>query len=304
MALRPLDLGEGEIYSSAWLRSQGMHPRQLASSQMTRVLPGYFTRSDAPADLRSIALIAQTVLCPGAVVSHETAAELFRIPLPRGLTRAGGASVHVSVSGGTTARSTPLLTVHVRGESPVIRHHGVTMSHPVVAVQEISSRLSHPDLVACLDALVANRHGAAYPMPLRELLAYSRTRKGRGATALRAAAEDARERVWSPMESHMRLMLVGHGHPEPELNREIRDPATGIVYYIDLAYPQWRIAIEYDGAQHRTDKAQWEADLQKNEVLHAQGWSVLRVSSADLHAPKDFFLRLEAAIRRRTRSIA
>ena len=280
-----------------------MHPRQLASSGMTRVLPGYFTRSDAPADLRSIALIAQTVLFPGAVVSHETAAELFLIPLPRDLTHDGGASVHVGAPGGTTARRTPLLTVHVRGESPVIRHHGITMSHPVVAVQEIAGRLSHPDLVACLDALVANRHGAAYPMPLQELLALARTRKGRGAEALRAAAEDARERVWSPMETHMRLMLVGHGRPEPELNREIRDPATGIVYYIDLAYPQWGIAIEYDGAQHRTDKTQWEADLQKNEVLHSQGWSVLRVSSTDLHDPGDFLLRLEAAIRRRTLSI-
>lgn len=304
MGLPPHDLDEGAVYSSAWLRTHGMHPRQLASPKLIRVLPGYVTRADAPAGLRAIALVAQRQFIPGAVISRETAAELFGIPLPHDLTHDGGASVHLRVATGAAARRTSLINVHVQGPAPVIRHHGVTMSHPVVAVQEIARRVSHVDLVACLDALVADRHGAAYRIPVTELISLIRTRKGRGAAELRAAAVDVRERVWSPRETQMRLMLLGHGYPEPEPNRPISDPATGIVYYIDLAYPQWSIAIEYDGEHHLTDKSQQKADLHKNEVLHMQGWSVLRASSADLHRPQDLLLRVEEIIRRRHRSAA
>jgi hypothetical protein len=249
-------------------------------------------------------MTAQREVAPGAVISHETAAELFLIPLPQEFTHDGGAPLHLRVSAGAAARSTQLLTVHVRAEAPVIFHHGLMMSHPVIAVQEIARKLPYVDLVACLDALVADRHGTAYRIPLPQLRSLIRSRKGRGAAELRAAIEDVRERVWSPRETRVRMMLLGHGYPEPEPNRPIRDPATGIVYYIDLAYPQWKIAIEYDGKHHRTDPAQQEADLHKNEVLHGQGWSVQRVTGADLHRPQDFFLRLEALVRRRAQAAA
>lgn len=304
MALRSQDLDKGAVYSSVWLRAHGMHHRELASSKLTRVLPGQVTRTDAPAGLRAIALVAQRQLIPGAVISRETAAELFRIPLPDELTHEGGAAVHLRVSDGAAARRTPLINVHRQVPAPVIRHHGVVMSHPVVAVQGIAPWLSHAERVICLDALVADRHGAAARIPLPELFGLIRSRRGRGAAELRAAAIDVRERVWSPRETRMRLMLLGHGYPEPELNRPIRDPATGIVYYIDLAYPRWSIAIEYDGRHHLIDPSQQAADLHKNEVLHVQGWSVLRVSAADLHRPGDFFLRLEEVIHRRARYAA
>lgn len=264
---------------------------------MTRVLPGFYTRSDAPADLRAIALTVQNSVCPGAVISHETAAELFEFPLPPELSREGGASVHCRAEKGTSARASALLTVHIRSGAPVIRRHGVVMSHPVIALQEIAPRMSFGELVACVDALAATRFGTAYRIPLSEIRTLVESRKGRGASALTEAATHARERVWSPRETTMRLMVRGHGYPEPSLNHEIRDPATGIVYYIDLAYPQWRVAIEYDGDEHRTDKSRWESDLHKNDVLHAEGWAVLRASAADLHRPQDFFLRLESAIR-------
>lgn len=297
MALRPQDLEAGMLYPRAWLEQQGMHPRQLASDRMTRALPGHFTRADAPADLREIALTVQRSVCPGAAISHETAAELFEFPLPQELTAAGGAPVHCRIVDGASARSSPLLTVHVRAQAPVIRYHGVTMSHPVVALQEIAPRLSRADLVAGVDALAANRFGTAYRVPLVEIRSLAASGKGRGAAALRSAVAEARERVWSPMETAMRLMVLGHGYPEPEPNRELIDPATGIAYYIDLAYPRWMIAIEYDGTEHRTDPQRWEADLHKNEVLHGQGWTVLRASVADLHRPGDFILRLDEAIR-------
>src|SRR5699024_2679640 len=95
--------------------------------------------------------------------------------------------------------------------------------------------------------------------------------RGRGAARLRAAVAQARERVWSPQETHMHLMLRDRGWPPPALNHEIVDPATGIVYYVDLAYPQQRIAIEYDGSDHVTDPDRVTHDHHKSTALTARG---------------------------------
>ena len=100
------------------------------------------------------------------------------------------------------------------------------------------------------------------------------------------------------METKVRLMILARGYPEPVPNLEFIDPATGIVY-VDLAYPQWKIAIEYDGQGHWDDKQQWEKDLHKNEVLHDQAWKVLRIAIADYMEPETFFQRLDAAIAER-----
>lgn len=296
MALRPQDLRAGALYPRTWLLDNGMHPRVLASEQMTRAVPGFFMRADAPADLRTIADVVQRDVRPGVVISHGTAAELYGFPLPRELTREGGAPISCRIVGSGKKTSGALLEVYVRAEAPTIRFLGLTVSHPVTTLQEIAGSMPHADLVACVDALVAVRKGAALHVPLLQVREIAASLKGRGAAALRRAVLDARERVWSPMETRMRLMLGGHGYPEPATNLEICEPATGTVYYVDLAYPRWKIAIEYDGDGHRTKKQQWERDLHKNEVLHDQGWKVLRVSHADYLDPGDFFRRLEAAI--------
>ena len=73
------------------------------------------------------------------------------------------------------------------------------------------------------------------------------------------------------------------------------DPVTGIAYFVDLAYPCERIAIEYDGADHLTDADRVKRDHRKSAVLHAEGWTVLRVYAEDLHDPRDLLLRLDHA---------
>lgn len=276
-----------------------MHPRDLASGKMIRAVPGFFMRADAPADLRSIAEVVQRHVRPGAVISHETAAEILRFPLPENLTREGGAPIRCRVAAGGKRTTGDLLVVHVRATAPAIRFQGLTISQPVVALQEIAASMSHTDLVTCVDAVVADRYGAAVPVPLHEIRRSAASLTGRGAASLRSAVIDARERVWSPMETKMRLLILARGYPELVPNMELIDPTTGIVYYIDLAYPQWKIAIEYDGKDHRVDKQQWEKDLHKNEVLHDQSWKVLRISIADYREPESFFQRLDAAIAER-----
>lgn len=53
-------------------------------------------------------------------------------------------------------------------------------------------------------------------------------------------------------------------------------------FLLDLAYPQQKIAIEYDGFKEHTTPAQFATDRQRQNALILHGWSVLRFSAADL----------------------
>lgn len=275
-----------------------MHPRVLASAELTTPLVGYCTRTDAPAPLLRIAEFLQRVVIPGAVISHGTAAELLGIPLPRELTRAGGAPMHCTVGEEHRRRTRRTLVVHATSSLQKVRFRGVDVSPALEVLGQIAPLLSHVALVACVDAVVAARHGATVHVPLVRLRREALELRGAGAAAVRAAARDAREDVWSPMETRARLLVLGDGFPGPVPNLRIREPETGRTFVIDLAYPEWKVAIEYDSEEHRLNRSQWKKDLHKNEVLHRLGWTVLRISVDDLHHPADFLARLSADVPR------
>lgn len=304
MGLKPEDLERGAVYRRAWLLSQGMHSRHLYSSALVRVLPGCFTRADHPAGLRRVVLAAQELVGVPSAASGATAAELFGIRLPHRATRAGRAAVHLDVEDGSTPRRTPLLVIHRRVSARTLRLHGATMVEPLVALQQIAGRLTHEELVVALDSLVADRFGTVTRLELDEVRRWVEQARGHGAARLRAAADDARERVWSTRETHMHLLLRRHGQPPPVLNHQVLDPVTGTAYFVDLAYPRERIAIEYDGVEHLTDADRVKRDHRKSAVLHAEGWTVLRVYAEDLHDPTDLLARLAHAFRTATTAVS
>jgi len=66
---------------------------------------------------------------------------------------------------------------------------------------------------------------------------------------------------------------------------------------VDLAYPHLRIAIEYEGDQHRTDPRQWQRDIEKHELLADLGWRVIRFSRDHVFSdPESIARRVRAAI--------
>ncbi|MFG2009700.1 endonuclease domain-containing protein [Micromonospora sp. NPDC048868] len=50
---------------------------------------------------------------------------------------------------------------------------------------------------------------------------------------------------------------------------------------VDLAYPRWRIAIEYEGDHHR-ERAHFQRDVARLNALRAAGWLVLRFTADDV----------------------
>ncbi|HLM06855.1 MAG TPA: DUF559 domain-containing protein [Blastococcus sp.] len=66
---------------------------------------------------------------------------------------------------------------------------------------------------------------------------------------------------------------------------------------MDFAYPELRLAIEYDGLLH-AEPGQFEKDRGRLNRLSAAGWRVIFVTAADLRHPERLLARLAAALAR------
>lgn len=78
----PSPLIPGALLSREEWMERGVSPRRLAHGDLTRVFPGIYTPTHAPASLTALCHRLQTRVLPGSVISHGTAAALLGIPLP------------------------------------------------------------------------------------------------------------------------------------------------------------------------------------------------------------------------------
>jgi very-short-patch-repair endonuclease len=78
-----------------------------------------------------------------------------------------------------------------------------------------------------------------------------------------------------------------------------RDVRGRLIGRVDLAYPQWRIAIEYEGDHHR-GRSQLRRDVNRLNELRSASWLVLRFTADDvLRRPRLVVAQVAAAIKER-----
>lgn len=75
--------------------------------------------------------------------------------------------------------------------------------------------------------------------------------------------------------------IVTVGLPSPVQQHQVHLP-NGTRCRLDLAYPDQRIALEYDGAEWHSTRAQVRRDQRRQRSLEAAGWTVLRFGHDDL----------------------
>lgn len=146
-------------------------------------------------------------------------------------------------------------------------------------LREISSVLSQDELVEVVDAVCGPWSGPGAGSSTPEIVWNKLTvlPRFRGSRMLRRAIDRACVNVGSPQETRLRLMLIRAGLPAPVVAHPIRT-AVGIVHP-DLSYSDLRIAIEYDGDHHRTDRQQWSHDIERERSVRQQGWDCIRVTA-------------------------
>ena len=129
-----------------------------------------------------------------------------------------------------------------------------------------------------------------------KLEGYVRGNSSRGCRTARAALALIRERVDSPRETCLRLCLVLAGLPTPECNLVIGDD-NGPIGRVDLVYVAYKLIIEYEGDQHRTDRGQWNRDIDRQEDFARDRWRLIRVTSERLSWPRQVVRSVYDALR-------
>lgn len=118
---------------------------------------------------------------------------------------------------------------------------------------------------------------------------------GRHCRRAHRAAELVRERVDSPQETRLRLMIVFAGLPEPECNIDLGDEWF-FIGRVDLYLRAWNIAVEYEGDQHRTDPSVFADDLDRVAHLMASQVLVVRIAKIHMRTPRDVVHRVFTAL--------
>src|SRR5206468_12727615 len=101
-------------------------------------------------------------------------------------------------------------------------------------------------------------------------------------------------------ESWMRLLVADAGLPLPEPQFEIRDLDGRLVYRLDMAWPEFRIALEYDG--YDAHEGREAADAERDARLARRGWIVVRAAAHDLSNSDRVNAELRSAFARRRRA--
>lgn len=104
----------------------------------------------------------------------------------------------------------------------------------------------------------------------------------------------------SPQETAARLALIDAGLPPPTTQYRIFGRYGEFIARVDMAYPDVRVAIEYDGAQHWTDAGVRQRDIDKGVAFQELRWNVIRVGSDLLWKRRATYIRrVETALQER-----
>ena len=309
MHRHPLPTTLGPSFAVADALAAGATLSRLRALDLMRPFHGVRQRKaseahDAGPEAALLRLIAQYAcrMTEHEFFSHAAAAVVWGLPLPIASLRAGSLDVSVfaprraPASAGVSGHSvTPGLAYVVT--HPTLR---VRVSAPASTVAMLAGSAPHAyDLVALADAAVREPLHRTDPPALTSLENLtSALGAGRriGRDRLRAALPRVSTRARSRAETWLRLTLIDAGLPEPEVNYDVVEVGRWLGQ-VDLAYPELKVAIEYEGEHHLTDPLQWAEDIARMDRLVEAGWRVIRVTKSDVFGdPSALIARVARAV--------
>jgi hypothetical protein len=210
----------------------------------------------------------------GTVVSHLTAARLWGLEVPL---VSQDQPVHLTVGRYARRRHRRDRRLHFSDvPAPETRQrHGIVTTSPSRTWIDLAAVVPPAALLAVSDQMLARGY------PHDEFSAVLHRAAGRrGVTTARRVGPCADPLAGSPMESVLRWSILDAGLPQPVLQHVVRD-AGRFLGQVDMAWPEHRVIVEFDGEVHR-DRRVFVEDLRRQNGLVLAGWTVLRFTSADL----------------------
>lgn len=276
--------------------SHSLARRRVAAAAWARPHREVYLVLDLVRDpVRSVARAALIAGPDGALASHLLAGHLHRL---QGLPRLIVPELVVAREvGGYT---NPGLVVHRTATLERAMHpvQGFPATSVARTLADLSASLTLEQLVSGMDSALTA--GTVSRAELAEVCARWVGRPG--VELLARATPLAAVGSGSPLESRIRLILVGGGLPEPTL--QIVVVINGCTYRIDMGYLAHLVAIEGDGRDpHSLPDALFNDRVRQNALTNA-GWQPLRFTWDDVTGRPGYVLATVAAALSRPRSSA
>jgi len=265
--LRPFSLDEA--------RDAGLTRHSLRRRTWQRISARLYRWIELPEDPGLTLSAWRRVLPPETVFTGATAAWLFGITLEP----TNPVEVVVPPSSG------------IRTRSGLIVHHGQIPPAEVVSIRGLRATalaltlaglcLQRPAVEVLIAIDMALHLGITDSAGLAE---YAEAATGRPGVARMKSLVSLAAPAESPMETRLRWLLIQGRLPRPEVQTSLRDSASRFVGRVDLYYREARLALEYDGGNHRDRLV--EDDRRQNVLLNA-GYRLLRFTAADIYNRAD-----------------
>lgn len=265
--------------------TKSMLATRVRRGRLRRIHPGVYCVGGSPPTFEQRAFAAAAWAGKGSVLSHRSAGYLWalvdrRPPVdelwtPRRRTRPPA---------GVCPHFTKDLAARDQG-----RLHNIPITSPTRTLIDLAAVLPPPLVEAALSKAIAERRTTAGALwtRLREM-----SRQGfEGPPVLRRflSQSNGRSHARSPLERLVAETLAGPGLPP--FCREHPVYVDGGVYYLDFAWPHFRVGVEADSRRWHSDARSFEHDRVRLNCLTAAGWRVVRVTERQVrmepHAVRD-----------------
>jgi very-short-patch-repair endonuclease len=265
---------------SAAIAAGLLTPGELRGKRFERLFPDTYITAprDGSPDLELRSLAAYRYVEGKGVLSGYSAAEILDASCGHW---DAPAEVTVPHRG---QRSHARLIVHRSHLFPgeITQVKGVEVTTPVRTAYDLARRGDLVEGVVAVDRL-ANVHRFNPDLLLNFTARYRGTRGNELVPYVLAFAD---RRAGSPMETRLRLLIVQAGLPKPEVQWAVQDERTRTAVWLDLAWPDLMIGIEYEGEDH-TKPGQVLRDVGRYTGLVDKGWRIYRYTKVEIRRHPD-----------------
>ncbi|MGY1617587.1 endonuclease domain-containing protein [Geodermatophilus sp. SYSU D00691] len=283
---RPPEL-RGKVFRASHVVRAGLLTRShLGSTAWQRVFPDVWACSSLRLTHGLRVMAATCLLLPGAAASGASAATIWGARLAE-----ADDDVDLTVPPGFRGGVVPGVRLRRRalGDDEVTVHRGIRVTTRIRTALDLAAIRPPDEAVVAVDAfLVATR------TPVDDVRAAAARASGRDCRYVRRTLARADGLAQSPQETRLRLLLGRTDLPEPVAQHRVRD-ASGFAGRVDFAWPEHKLALEYEGEWHGAPQ-QVPEDRERLNRIFAAGWRVIFVTKRDLRRPERLLARIRAAL--------
>jgi very-short-patch-repair endonuclease len=253
--------------------SEGRIKFRRRSGRWLRLRQGVYAIAGTPETYERKVMAMVLSAGDGAAASHLTAAALHEFP------DVDRDTLEVSVLPGHQARVRGV-ALHRPGRldaNDVTRVGPIAVTSYARTLVDCTTRLSLGQIARALDAgLVARTVSLVAVERVIEGLAAGPNRRPSVIRMLLDERGDETRKGESRPENRIYRVLVAAGLPTPTQQHRVH---VGEWFRLDLAYPDDKVAIEYDSWEFHKTRTAFDGDRKRDRLLQIAGWTILRFTS-------------------------